>query len=90
MTRNIQIGTKIFINGQSETIELTIVKIGYLYAKLDNPNYRYLRHTDVVEIVKGANKGSFVKAFNSPQDAEYWLEGQMQKLGYSNYHRETK
>jgi hypothetical protein len=82
--RNIQIGTKIFINGQSETIELTIVKIGTLYAKFDNPNYRYLREYDAVEIVKGTGKGRKIDAFNSPQDAEYWLEGQMQKLGYSN------
>ena len=80
MPRNIEIGTRIFINGQSETIELTIVKIGTLYAQFDNPNYRYLRDYDAVEILKGAGKGSLVNAFVSPQDAEYWLEGQMQKL----------
>lgn len=82
MPRNIQVGTKIFINGNSQTIELTIVKIGTLYAKFDNPSYRYLREYDAVEIVKGNNKGSRVPAFVSPQDAEYWLEGEMQKLGY--------
>lgn len=78
MTKNIQIGTKIFINGQSNTIELTIVKIGTLYAKFDNPNYRYLREYDAVEILKGAGKGSSTEAFIALDDAEYWLEGQMQ------------
>lgn len=82
MTRNIQVGTRIFINGQSNTIELTITKIGTRYAKFDNPSYRYIRKYDVVQIIKGRNKGSHTVAFNSPQDAEYWLEGQMQKLGY--------
>jgi hypothetical protein len=82
--RNIQIGTKIFINGQSETIEPTIIKIGTLYAKFDNPNYRYLRKYDAVEIIKGLGKGNYHEAFVSPQDAEYWLEGQMQKLEYNN------
>jgi hypothetical protein len=77
--RNIQIGTKIFINGQSNTIELTIVKIGTLYAQFDNPSYRYLRKYDAVEILKGAGKSRTVEAFNSPQDAEYWLKRQMQK-----------
>ena len=76
--RNIQIGTKVFINGQSNTIELTITKVGTLYAKFDNPNYRYLREYDAVEILKGAGRGSNTEAFVSPQDAEYWLEGQMQ------------
>jgi hypothetical protein len=82
MIRNIQIGTKIFINGQSNTIELTITKIGTLYAKFDDPNYRYLQKHDAVETLKGARKGRTTNAFGSPQDAEYWLEGEMQKPGY--------
>jgi hypothetical protein len=50
----------------SNTFELTIVKIGKLYAKFDDPNYRYIREYDAVQTIKGANKGSNTKAFNSP------------------------
>jgi hypothetical protein len=73
-----KLNDRIFINGSSNTIELIIIKIGTKYAILDDPNYRYIIEYDAVQIKKGGKWGGHTKAFISPQDAEYYLEGKMQ------------
>jgi hypothetical protein len=76
-----KIGTKIFINGESETVELTITKLGTKYYHFDNSDYRYLARYDTVQgkhYRKWAHR--YYRPFNSPQDAEYWLEEKMKLM----------
>lgn len=75
---NIKIGTKIFVNGQSNTVELTVIKLGTKYYHFDNPDYRYLLKHNAVQ-GKHYRKWAhcYYRPFNSHQDAEYWLEGRM-------------
>jgi hypothetical protein len=76
----IKIGTKIFINGRSETIELTVTSLGNKYYYFDNPKYRYIKEYDAVQIKVGSKWANYTRPFNSPQDAEYWLEGKLAQL----------
>ena len=79
--KNIKIGTKIFINGESETLELTVTKLGIKYYHFDNPDYRYIIKCELVQSKHYRKwKPSGTPPFNSPQDAEYWLEGKMKSM----------
>jgi hypothetical protein len=74
---SIEVGTRIFINGQSVTEEYQVTKIGRIYAQLNSKNHRYLIAKNMVEI-KRKDCIRHTPAFVSPEDAEYWLEGEMQ------------
>jgi hypothetical protein len=53
--KTIEIGTKLFINGQSETEELVISKIGRLYATFSNAPHRLILSKGIVELKKKVN-----------------------------------
>jgi hypothetical protein len=77
---NIQIGQKLYINGQSQTEELIVGKIGTKYATFANSPHRYSLDHGLVQL---KSKSGFEpcgrEAFVSPEDAEYYLEGEMQR-----------
>jgi hypothetical protein len=79
--KDFKIDTKVFINGKSDTIELTVIKLGNKYHHFDNPKYRYIREKNLIQRKDRSNWSEhYTRPFKSPQDAEYWLEGKMQLL----------
>ncbi len=78
--REIHIGQRLYINGQSQTEELIVAKIGTKYATFSNSPHRYSLDRGLVQLKsKSGFEPSGRKAFISPEDTEYYLEGELQK-----------
>ena len=78
--REIHIGQRLYINGNSETEELIVAKIGTKYATFSNSPHRYSIEHGLVQLKsKSGFTPSGREVFISPEDAEYHLEGVMQR-----------
>jgi hypothetical protein len=78
--REIHIGQRLYINGNSQTEELIVAKIGTKYATFSNSPHRYSIEYGLVQMKsKSGFEPSGRKVFISPEDAEYYLEGEMQR-----------
>lgn len=75
-------GAKIYINGCSNTIELTVTSVRRKFATFDNPEYRYLLEYDAVEFLSGSNKGAYTQGFETAEAAEQYLESKLQEMGF--------
>jgi hypothetical protein len=78
--RNIHVGQRLYINGQSQTEEYIIAKITPKYATFVDSPHRYIRESDLLQKrIKSNWEPSGKQVFISREDAEYYLEGVIQK-----------
>lgn len=76
---NLEVGKKVFINGHSDTIELTIIKVGRKYCTFDNPKYRYVLEYQCVQIKRGNSWAGYTHAFYSAEAAEVFIQNSLKR-----------
>ncbi len=78
--REIHIGQRLYINGNSQTEEYIISKITTKYATFVDSPHRYIRESDLFQRkIKSNWEPCGRQVFISREDAEYYLEGVMQR-----------